>query len=203
MQEPCNQFESRDSGQNVEMPGNQTPCHGQFDCMTDGSTPFHFAFIVRKYWRLRNMPIHCLWHLQNKGITATLKHTASKILKAFGIRVKKTAPKPVPSEEEILNLQPGEWVEVKSEQEILSTLDENRRYKGLYFMGGMRECCGKQYRVLKRVERILLETNQELRKMKDTVLLEGAMCNGQVWYGCDRSCYYFWREAWLKRVEED
>jgi hypothetical protein len=133
----------------------------------------------------------------------TLQLTASKVLKVFGIRGKKAAPRPIPAEEEVLNLKPGEWVEVKSEQEILSILDENSRYKGLYFMSGMREYCGKRYKVYKRVERVLLESNQELRKMKNTVLLEGVMCNGHIWQGCDRSCFYYWREAWLRRVEED
>jgi hypothetical protein len=36
--------------------------------------------------------------------------------------------------------------------------------------------------------------------MKNTVLLDGAICDG--WGGkCDRSCFFFWREAWLRRVE--
>jgi len=203
MQEPWDKCGLRDLEQRVEMSGNQMPCHGQFDYMVDGSSPFHLDFMIKKYWRLRNMPIHCLWHLKNEGMVGTLKLTASKILKVFGVHGKKPAPRPVPAEEEVLKLKPGEWVEVKTEQEILSTLDENRRYKGLYFMGGMREYCGKRYKVYNRVERILLESNQELRKMKNTVLLEGVMCNGQVWYGCDRSCFYYWREAWLRRVEDD
>jgi hypothetical protein len=203
MQEPCSQWGSRDLENGAETSGNQTPCHGQFDCIVDGSSPFHLGFLIKKYWRLRNMPIHCLWYLKNKGVAWTLKLTVSKILKVFGVRGKKAAPKPVPSEEEVLNIKPGEWVEVKSEQEIFRTLDEKRRYKGLYFMDGMREYCGKRYRVLKRVERIMLESNQELRKMKNTVLLEGVICNGRVLCGCDKSCYYYWREAWLKRVEGD
>lgn len=48
----------------------------------------------------------------------------------------------------------------------------------------------------------MLETNGELRKMKNTVLLEGAMCDGKAFSGCDRSCFHFWREVWLRRVPE-
>ena len=70
-------------------------------------------------------------------------------------------------------------------------------------MGEMREFCGKRYKVYKRVERILLESNQELRKVKNTVLLEGVMCDGHVWCGCDRSCFFYWREAWLRRVKKE
>lgn len=202
MQEPYSQCESRDLEQRAKRSGDQMPCHGHFGCIVDGSSPFRLGFLVKKYWRLRNMPIHCLWYLKNKGVAWTLKLTVSKILKGFGVREKKAVPRSVPVEEEALNLRPGEWVEVKSEKEIFRTLDEKRRYKGLYFMGGMREYCGKQYRVYKRVERIMLESNQELRKMKNTVLLEGVICNGRVLCGCDRSCFYYWKEAWLRRVEE-
>ena len=97
-------------------------------------------------------------------------------------------------------LQPGELVEVRSVEEILATLDRHRRHKGLLWMTGMRKYCGGQYRVYKRVERIALESNGELRNMKDTVLLEGVLCDGREFGGCDRCCFHFWREAWLKRI---
>lgn len=185
------------------MPDEQKQCHGQFDCMVSGSDPLRLGFMLKKWWRLRNIPIHGFWHLRTKGVIGTLKVTIWKFLKIFGIKEKTSAPEPIPLHEEVLNLEPGELVEIKSEQEIMSMLDENKRYKGLYFMGGMRKYCGGRYRVYKRVERILLETNEELRKLKNTVLLEGVMCDGQVWSGCDRSCFYYWREAWLRRVKED
>jgi hypothetical protein len=108
--------------------------------------------------------------------------------------------KPPPSIERSLNLQPGDWVEVKSKEEILETLDEKGRFRGLYFMPGMAVHCGKRLRVYKRLERMILEATGELRDVKNTVLLEGAMCPG-VGMRCDRSCFYFWREAWLKRAE--
>jgi hypothetical protein len=71
------------------------------------------------------------------------------------------------------------------------------------WMTGMRKFCGKRYRVFKRIENILLETNGDSRKMTNTVILEGVMCDGAKFGGCDRSCFHFWREAWLKRIEED
>jgi hypothetical protein len=97
-------------------------------------------------------------------------------------------------------LQPGEWVQVKPIEEILATLDGSRRHKGLLWMTGMRQHCGRQYRVHRRVQRITLEGTGELRTMKNTVLLEGVMCDGREFGGCDRSCFHFWREAWLRRV---
>lgn len=69
-------------------------------------------------------------------------------------------------------------------------------------MTGMRKYCGRRLRVYKPVDRIMLETDGQLRKMKNTVLLEGAMCDGVEFGGCDRSCFHFWREVWLRRVGE-
>ena len=105
--------------------------------------------------------------------------------------------------QEVLNLQPGEWIKVRSEEEILATLDENRRYKGLLWMAGMNKHCGKRYCVFKRLDIMLLESTKEYRKVKNTVLLEGAMCDGKAFNGCGRSCFYFWREAWLQRIDEE
>lgn len=98
-------------------------------------------------------------------------------------------------------LQPGDLVEVKRDEEIQKTLDSKGRNKGLQFLPEMREFCGKRFRVHKRVERIIIETTGEIRRMKNTVLLEGVMCDGSAHFGCDRSCFYFWREIWLRRVD--
>jgi hypothetical protein len=51
--------------------------------------------------------------------------------------------------EEVLDLQPGELVRIRSLEEIRSTLDEAERYRGLYFMPEMEEFCGKKFRVFK------------------------------------------------------
>jgi hypothetical protein len=99
---------------------------------------------------------------------------------------------------ECLNLQPGELVEVKSEQEVRATLDEHGRHRGLLWMPGMARFCGNTYKVHKRVETIMLESTGELRKIRHTVLLADVMCENL--YGCDRSCFHYWREAWLRRV---
>jgi len=102
--------------------------------------------------------------------------------------------------EEVLNLQPGEMVEVKSEEEILATLDPQGRQRGLSWMPTMGKFCGKRFRVFKRLDRILLESTGEFRKIKNTVLLEGVLCDGEGFYGCSRSCFHYRREVWLKRV---
>lgn len=101
-----------------------------------------------------------------------------------------------------LNLQPGEWVEVKSLKEIFATLDAQGKLMGLRFNKEMARFCGGQFRVYKRLEKMILESTGELRKIKTpTVMLEGVFCDGKAHGGCDRSCFCFWREAWLKRVQ--
>ena len=111
-----------------------------------------------------------------------------------------TAISPSP-ENEGLNLQPGEWVRVKSVDEIGKTLDGRRKYEGLCFMPEMEKFCGKNFRVFKKAEIIKLESTGEVRKLKSpSIFLEGVYCDGEHHEGCDRACYHFWREIWLRRV---
>jgi len=102
---------------------------------------------------------------------------------------------------EQLDLQVGEWVEVRSEEEINATIDSQGKTRGLAFVAlEMAPHVGKRYRVYKRVEKIFLEESKQNRKLKNTVLLDGVQCQG-IGLDCDRCCYLFWREAWLKRVD--
>jgi hypothetical protein len=99
-----------------------------------------------------------------------------------------------------LGLKPGEWVEVKSLEEILATLDSKGKTHGLSFTNEMKLHCGKRYRVFKRVESIFNEFSREQRRVRNTVLLDSVFCRGEG-LGCDRSCFHMWREAWLRRVD--
>lgn len=185
------------------MSTNCKSCHGKLDCLEACSTRRRMAPLLKVYQVIRS---YAVWHLENAGLCGTLKYTLSKVTKPWITYKGKTqtpAEKKKPTyDQEVLNLRPGELVEVKSVEEILATLDKSRRYKGLLWMVGMRKFCGNRYKVFKRVETIMLESNGELRKMKNTVLLEGVMCDGSEFCGCDRSCFHFWREAWLRRVVE-
>lgn len=104
-----------------------------------------------------------------------------------------------------LHLQAGELVQIKSQDEIRSTTDVHGRTRGLSFDREMTIYCNGQYRVLRRVEKIINEKTGEMKKMKnDCIILEGVICTGQ--YGhknrlCPRTSYPFWREIWLKRVK--
>jgi hypothetical protein len=112
-----------------------------------------------------------------------------------------SAPRPL-GPEEVLNLQPGEWVEVKSMEEIKATLDTRGKNRGLLFTADMDGYAGKRFRVFKRVESIFLEESKQRRTLKNTVLLEAVYCPG-ITFRCDRSCFLFWKEAWLRRAPVD
>jgi len=103
-----------------------------------------------------------------------------------------------------LNLQPGEWVEVRPINEIFATLDRDGKLRGLRFNPEMEAFCGKRFKVYKRLDKMIVESTGELRKIRaPTVLLDGVFCNGKAQGGCDRSCFCFWREAWVRRVATD
>jgi len=101
---------------------------------------------------------------------------------------------------EKIGLKPGELVEVRSEGEILATLEEGK-FAGLSFMPEMLKFCGKQFKVLRRINRYIVEGEKsKCIKPRNTVILEGVFCDGSFHGGCDRTCFCLWREKWLKRV---
>jgi hypothetical protein len=101
-----------------------------------------------------------------------------------------------------LNLQAGELVRIKSRDEILSTLDEKSRNRGLSFDAEMLKYCGREARVLRRVDRIIDEATGVMQELPtDCIILEGVVCAGDYNRYCPRSIYPYWREIWLERVE--
>ena len=104
---------------------------------------------------------------------------------------------------ELLNLQPGELVQVRSREEIIATLDKQDRNRGLLFDGGMLTCCGGIYRVLRRVHRIVDEkTGKMIRMPNDCIILDGVICVGHLNRFCPRGIYPYWREIWLQRADD-
>ena len=103
-----------------------------------------------------------------------------------------------------LNLRAGEWVEVKSVEEILATLDDAQSLGGLPFMPEMLPYCGKRFRVFKTAHKTCDTIHTfSIRRMANAVHLEGLRCDGEAHGGCQAGCLFFWKEAWLKRVTGD
>lgn len=99
-------------------------------------------------------------------------------------------------------LDAGDLVRVRSQEEIRSTLDRWQSLKGCGFLSGMAGYCGTTQRVLKRVERFMDERDYRMKKATGIVLLDGALCSGTGTTGrCDRSCFFFWREEWLEKLD--
>lgn len=122
----------------------------------------------------------------------------------YKFKGKNTHPTELASNIKSLSLKEGELVRVKSREEIMSTLDHLGKLKGCSFMEKeMSPYCGTVHRVHKSMERFVDERELRVKKCKGLILLEDVMCQGTTEFGrCDRSCYVFWREEWLERVEE-
>lgn len=98
-------------------------------------------------------------------------------------------------------LRPGDAVEVRSRGEIEATLDATGALDGLPFMAEMAECCGKSFRVHRRVDKINDMRNKTgLRRMHDTVTLTGVRCPGSHHGGCQAECQILWKDSWLRRL---
>jgi len=186
------------------MPIDCRSCHGQLDCLQTGSGPRALKRTFKVYQKIRS---YAVWYFENMGVRGTLNHVLIGNRRAGRRNPNRQQTlmknEPSSSNSEVLDLRPGELIEVKSVDDILATLGPDRKCRGLLWMTGMRKFCGGRYRVLKRVENILLESNGEPRKMRNTVSLEGVMCDGSEFGDCDRSCFHFWREAWLRRVTDE
>jgi hypothetical protein len=107
----------------------------------------------------------------------------------------------------VLNLRVGEMVRVRTYNEILATLDETNRNRGLYFDAEMVPFCGKTYRVLECVTMIVHEKTGKMQHFKNPcIILEGVACESR--YSecrlfCPRAIYSYWREIWLERIPVD
>ena len=97
----------------------------------------------------------------------------------------------------------GDWVEVRTKEEILQTLDSKGQLDGLPFMPEMFQFCGRRFKVYKRAHKTCDTVNDyKGRKMDRAVHLEGIRCDGKAHGGCDAACLIYWKEVWLKEVAD-
>ena len=105
---------------------------------------------------------------------------------------------------QVLGLKAGELVEVRSEAEILATLDGKGELDSLPFMPEMRQFCGRRFRVAKRAVKLCDTISWTgMYRMENAVHLEGVRCDGQAHGGCQAGCNTYWKEAWLRRIDDD
>lgn len=104
-----------------------------------------------------------------------------------------------------LDLEVGEWVKIRPAEEILATLNDDRKNRGLVFEQEMLRHCGKTYRVLARLSRIIDEKSGRMIKLtNDCIALEGLTCRGldnRKRLFRPRGPFFYWRESWLERTD--
>lgn len=94
----------------------------------------------------------------------------------------------------------ADWVEVRSKEEILRTLDNKGELDGMPFMPEMFAFCGKQFQVYKRAHKTCdVVFPVRGRWVEEAVHLE-TRCDGHAHDGCQAGCLLFWKTAWLKPV---
>lgn len=97
----------------------------------------------------------------------------------------------------------GDWVRVKSADEIRATLDGEDKLRGLLFLDSQWSYCGRTYRV-DRVLRRLRDDERRFCSISRTVALAGVTCDGvDGTGGCGRSCSLYFRDEWLEPSSEE
>jgi hypothetical protein len=103
--------------------------------------------------------------------------------------------------DERLELQPGDVVRIKTRDEIVATLDTTNRTRGMTFDAEMLKYCGREARVLRRIEQIIDEgSGKMLHFSNPCIVLEDVVCTGDFHRVCPRAIYPYWREIWLEKV---
>ena len=169
----------------------QLPCVPKFSVgsirITEKSAIQRVKFLLARPWNQHVKK----WLKQAYGISLRWRggSSAQTSAKAFAPAIPFTA---------------GEWVRVRTREEIDSTLDPFKELKGCAFLPEMYQYCGTRQRVLKPMQRFIDERDYKLKKARGVILLENVICNGTPTFGaCDRCCFLFWREEWLEKITQD
>ena len=105
-----------------------------------------------------------------------------------------------------LGLQPGERVRVKSHEEIKQTINAGGKNRGMWYDHEMVKFSGHEYRVARRVDKIIDEVSGKMLHMKQPcIVLDKVWCTAEYTDGrllCRRAVTTYWRENWLERAED-
>lgn len=193
----------------------------QTTALYDATTPLPW-WDVRQYVRDVSSGNHSAWHMTKLLVFAAYRHIVgigigyNVLVRSFNrfqaLRGGKpfplgsgTIPEGKPTPHETLNLQPGDWVEVKPIEEILKTITVNGFNRGMRYDMEMSKYCGERHRVQMRVERLINEQTGKMIPMKSACIqLEDVYCRAECTprrIGCPRASNTYWREIWLQRVD--
>src|SRR5262245_47281918 len=95
-------------------------------------------------------------------------------------------------------LRVGDWVEVRTKEEILASLDSNGRLGGLPFMPQMFTYCGQRFQIFKVAHKTCDTVTGPAGLSLTQCVHLNLRCDGQAYGGCDAACLIFWKEAWLR-----
>lgn len=209
---------ARAPGQPADDPDPTWVC--QTTALYEATTLLHW-WDIRQYVRDVTTGNHSAWHMIKLLLAAGYRHLAGfgvgyrALIRLYDAFQKLRGGKPFPEASgripdgqptptEILNLQPGEWVEVKSRDEILATITRSGFNRGMRYDLEMLKYSGGRYRVQMRVDRLVHEQTGKMVHIKNPCIqLEDVYCRAECTtkrLGCPRASNTYWREIWLKRV---
>src|SRR5262245_24384453 len=99
-------------------------------------------------------------------------------------------------------MKAGDWVEVRSREEILATLWEDGTLERMPFMPEMLRHCGKRFQISAVAHKTCDSAYKTGgRRLHNAVHLEDLRCEGSAHGGCQATCLFFWKTAWLKKAD--
>ncbi|NUR70147.1 MAG: hypothetical protein HOU81_04965 [Hamadaea sp.] len=106
------------------------------------------------------------------------------------------------STEKTTEYRVGQWVEVRTAEEIMATLDDKGDVDALPFMPEMLQYCGRRLRVGKVANKVCdTMTRSGMRRMENAVHLMGVRCDGSSHSGCQAACLIYWKTDWIKPAD--
>lgn len=208
----------------VRVPGEEQSADPTWVCQTtklyDATELLHW-WDIRQYCRDVTSGNHGLWHISKLLLFAGYRKLVelgigySLLVKIYNRFQNWRGGKPYPigdgkipdgqsTPTDILNLQPGEWVMVKSSEEIRATITKSGMNRGMRYDQEMAKYSGGRYRVQMRVDRLINEQTGKMMQMKSPCIqLENVYCRAEcttMRIGCPRASNTYWREIWLRRV---
>jgi hypothetical protein len=101
-----------------------------------------------------------------------------------------------------MSFKAGDWVVVRSREEILATLDAAAERDRMPFMPEMLKFCGTKLRISAVAHKtcdVACKTGG--RRLDDAVHLDNIRCDGSAHGGCEAGCLLFWKKQWLEPAD--